>query len=457
MTLTPKKFVMTNKDLIRQQVMEKLINKELKNGSAAKLLGISSRQIIRLKKKYKEWWIEAILHKLRWKESNHKVDKLKYEKALKIIKENYHDYGPTLASEKLEENHWIIIKSWTLRLRMIEAWIYEYKARKKTITQYLARPRKESFWELVQYDWSYHYWYEWRNWSWESCLLVSVDDATWKVDAKFAKNEWLVETFRFWEEYFYRNWKPKSIYLDKFATYKINHPNATDDKELPTQFNRACKQLWIELIFANSPQAKWRVERMNKTLQDRLVKALREANISDDETANKFLQEEFLPKFNKKFIKKAKNDDNLHLKLSTEENNNMKQIFSEHKTRKIANDYTINFERKVYQLYRIKDSKYFLRPSWEVTVEKHLDWTIHISKNWEYIKSRFIEEKPKRRNKLYTAPIIHLENETETKLMDYKKWEIKKDLSINEKKEKLNLTNTQIGIKEDPYYVVKLE
>jgi len=454
MTLQIKKYIMTEKDIKRQQVMEKLVNKELKNSSAWKLLNMSSRQIIRLKKSYKLGWIEWILHKLRWKDSNHKWDEFKYEKALFLIKEKYSDYWPTLASEVLEEKHWIRIKSWTLRLQMIKAWIFEHKERKKTEKQYLARPRRESFWEMIQYDWTYHLWFEWRNWTWMICLLVWVDDATGKVEAKFTKNEWLEETFKFWKGYSEKYWKPKSIYLDKFATYKVNYPNATDDKELPTQFWRVCKKVWIELIFANSPQAKWRVERMNKTLQNRLLKALREENISDIENANKFLKEIFLPKFNAKFMVEPRNIDNLHLELTKEEKENINQIFSEHKVRKIINDYTISFERKVYQLYRTKNSKYYIWPGLEVTVEKHLDWSIHISKNWEYIENKLLEEKPKRRNNFHTAPII--EKQKNSKLKDYVNWTNKKDsknITLKEKKEKLVFANKQADWKEDCYYL----
>ena len=120
---------------------------------------------------------------------------------------------------------------------------------------------------MIQYDWSYYLWFEWRNWTEYQCLLIAIDDATWKVTAKFTENEWLIKTFKFWKEYILENWKPKSIYFDKFATYKVNYPNVTDDKQLPTQFWKTCKSLNIDLIFANTPQAKGRIERMNTSRQ----------------------------------------------------------------------------------------------------------------------------------------------------------------------------------------------
>ncbi len=146
-----------------------------------------------------------------------------------------------------------------------------------------------------------------------------MDDATGEVTARFDINEGIRATFEFWIDYILVYGKPKSIYLDRFATYKINHPNATDDKELVTQFGRVCKELGIELIFANSPEGKGRVERMNGTLQNRLVKELREANISTIPEANIFLKEVFLPAFNKKFRVEARGSSDLHIPLRDDE------------------------------------------------------------------------------------------------------------------------------------------
>ena len=290
---------------------------------------------------------------------------------------------------------------------MIKHWVWKDKPLKKAIKQFTARPRKDSFWEMIQYDWSYHLWFEWRKWTEYQCLLVAIDDANWKVTAKFAKNEWLVETFKFWKEYLGINWKPNSIYLDKFATYKVNYPNATDDKQLPTQFWRVCKELDIKLIFANTPQAKGRVERMNKTLQDRLVKALRLEDINDIHSANIFLKDVFLPEFNDQFMVEAKVDSNLHLKLRDDEIVKIDQTFSEFKQRKIANDFTVKFNNKFYQLYRQKELSNIIKPWYTVDIEIQLNWDIKISRFWKYIKSTVSFDRPKRIHKLMTAPIYN--------------------------------------------------
>lgn len=396
---------MTPTELDTNTVMDKLVKKEIWVKEASKRINKCIKQTRRILKRYRIEWAEWLIHRARWKPSNNKWDDSKYINAMQIIKEKYHDYWPTLASEKLFKKHNIIIPVSTLRLQMIKYGIWKPKMQKKEDKQFTARPRKEAQWEMVQYDWSYHLWFEARDWTWYQCLLVAIDDATWKVDAKFALNEWLIETMTFWKEYFLENWKPQSIYLDKFATYKVNYPNATDDKELPTQFNRACISYWVKLIFANTPQAKGRVERVNKTLQDRLVKALREENISNITEANKFLKEVFLPEFNKQFCVEPRSNSNVHLKLRDDEVSKLDQVFSKHISRKIANDFTIKIDNKFYQLYRKKDWGYKLS-SWEkVTVEIHLDWSIKISKNWVYIDYKISHDRPKKAFKLYTAPI----------------------------------------------------
>ena len=432
---------MTTRDLQIKDIMDKLINKELWLKEAAWLIGRSRRQVIRIKNKYIKEWVVGLIHKLRGKKSNHSHDPAKYKDALEIIKERYHDYGPTLASEKLEDKHGIKISIPTLRNEMIREWIWKCRKRKKVDKQRESRPRKENYWEMIQYDWSYHLWLE--NRYEELCLLVSVDDATWELYAKFDKNEWLEATFKYWLEYIKLKWKPKSIYLDKFATYKINHPNATDDRDLTTQFWRACKKLWIQLIFANSPQWKGRVERMNWTLQDRLVKDLREEKIRTMENANKYLQEKFIPKFNKKYKVIPRWNCDLHSHLRKDEIEILNQIFSEHKERKIMNDYTIRYENKFYQLYRDKNG-WVIFYKWEkVIVEKHLSGDIKISKKWKYINYEILPEKPQRMYKLPLAPVSQEDSTKIKKEIEKREEEAKTSKNMN------NVTKKETYFKEN--------
>ena len=398
-------FKMSNKDLEIKSILDKILNKEITNNKAGELLWLSKRQIIRKKKKYKSEWVKWIIHKWRWKPSNNKKDDSKYLEILKLRKEKYNDYNIIHFREKLLEKHKLEISYWTLRNELIKNWLVKYKKR-KVQKQFTKRERVANYGELEQYDGSYHKWLEDRNWWEELCLLVKVDDATGEVDAKFDKSEWLIPTMNFWKENIEKNGKPRAIYLDKFATYKINHKNATNDKNLPTQFWRICQTLWIKLIFANSPEWKWRVERMNWTLQDRLIKEMREENICDIESANKFLKEVFLPKFNKQFSIEAREKANLHIILTKNERDHLNQIFSKHSERKLKNDFTIAFKNEHFQCYRNKKWWWITLYKWDkITVEEHLNWNIYLSKNGKYLTFKKLEEKRKKQYKLPMAPV----------------------------------------------------
>jgi len=430
---------MSNKDLEIKSILDKVLAKEITNNKAWELLWLWKRQIIRKKNKYRLEWALWILHKARWKPSNNKKDDSKYLKILRLRKEKYNDYNIIHFREKLLEKHKIKISYWTLRNELIKNWLVQYKKR-KIQKQFTKRERVANYGELVQYDGSYHKWLEERNWGEELCLLVKVDDATGEINAKFDKSEWLIPTMKFWKGEFEKNWKPRIIYLDKFATYKINHKNATNDKELPTQFWRMCQTLWVKLIFANSPEWKWRVERMNLTLQDRLIKEMREENICDMDSANKFLKETFLPKFNKKFSIEPREKANLHIILTKDENEHLNQIFSKHSERKLKNDFTISFKNQYLQCYRNKKWWWpILYKGDKIIVEEHLNWKIYLSKNWKYLTFKKLEEKRKRQYKLPMAPvsISHFEEMT-------KEIEKLEEISKIQKENEIELLKTNI-------------
>ena len=428
---------MTNKDLDTLDIIKKVSSNKMTQIKAWEILWLSDRQIRRKKVNYLKYGPSSLIHKARWKPSNNKKDSSKYNHIIKLKLDSYHDYNISHFCEKLLEKHNIKVSMPTLRNELIKAWIHKVKNR-KTPKIFEKRERRQHFWELVQYDWSYHKWLEDRNWWEELCLLVSVDDATWNLFAQFDYSEGMVPTFRFWKLYSKIFWKPREIYLDKFATYKINHKNATNDKELPTQFWRVAQSLGIKLIFANSPQGKWRVERMNSTLQDRLVKELREHNISDINLANKFLIEKFLPKFNKQFTIKPKSQANLHISLSQNEIDHIDQIFSKHSIRKLKNDFTVTFFNTFYQCYR---NKHWGGPTlykWDIiTVEEHLNWDILLAKNWKYLTFKKLPEKRKNPYKLPIAPVnsTHFE---EMKLQIDNLQKIDKIKSSNNKNKKWN-------------------
>lgn len=396
-------IIHTSEEQYKLDIITKILKKEVKPGMAAKLLGISTRQIRRLKNKVKENGTSAVVHKLKGKRSNHRIDPSIKEKTLVVLNKTYSDFKPTFATEKLAENHNIRISYGTTRLWMIEEGLWKSRKQKKTGEYRSWRPRKEYFGEMEQFDGSYHFWFENRYLDKEGrpievCLLASVDDATGKITrAEFSKNEGVIAVFNFWKGYILNIGKPLNVYLDKFSTYKINHKNAVDNHELITQFQRAMQDLGIELITAHSPQAKGRIEKLFGTLQDRLVKEMRLLGINTPEDGNKFLENIFLTKFNRRFAVVPAREDNIHKELLEIDRKNLNRIFSVQFKRRVNNDFTIQFKNKWYQLAEIQPTTIRARDT--VLVEEWLDGTIKFSLKEKYLHYTILPEKPKKINK----------------------------------------------------------
>ncbi len=244
---------LTQKEEEKFKIIQQALTGSLTNGKAAVMLGVSIRQVKRLKVKVREMGSNAVIHKLKGQKGNHHLDLAIKEKALLAIKEQYSDFKPTFATEKLAQKHGVHISYGTTRLWMIEEKLWKPRTQKKN-TYRSWRPRKEYYGELEQFDGSYHLWFENRfvdeyGSPIEACLLASIDDATGEITkATFSANEGVVAVCVFWKEYVENVGKPIGIYLDKFSTYKINHKQAIDNSELMTQFQKIMQELSIQLI-----------------------------------------------------------------------------------------------------------------------------------------------------------------------------------------------------------------
>ena len=291
-------FIMSNKEVNRIAIIEKLIKKEIKQRKAAQTLGLSVRQIKRLKKRYKREGTTGMIHKNRGRISNRKISDKEINRTMEIVKKQYWDFGPTLALEKLQEHHGVVFSRETLRKEMIRDGIWKPKRQRKPSIHQM-RKRRDQRGELVQIDGSPHAWFEDR--ASECCLLVFIDDATSELLwLEFCKSETINAYFKANFGYLKKYGKPLAFYADKHSVFRINSDkngnSSVNDSHGLTQFGRAMKELGIELICANSAPAKGRVEKANFTLQDRLVKELRLRGISTIEEANKYLPE-FIRKF----------------------------------------------------------------------------------------------------------------------------------------------------------------
>jgi len=295
---------------------------------------------------YKKHWPPWLLHGLKGKISNNKSDKRDRTKKY-IIQDRFRGFGPTLLSEKIEEISGHTVPVETLRRKMIQLW-YRMHKKHKIVIERRPRQRRSSYGIMQQMDWSYHD----RLWTWETrCLIITVDDATWDItEALFTQSERLEDIISFREIYFEKHGKPSSIYLDCHASYKVNHPQDQFDEEAKTRFQRAMNLFWVQVIFAKSPQAKWRVERKFKLLQDRIVKEFMLANIKKYDKAQIYLANILLPQLNKKFHVQPEKPWDFHVPMTNKDKQNFEWYFAKLSERKLNRVGVIRYENKQYQI-----------------------------------------------------------------------------------------------------------
>lgn len=403
-------LTMSQKEIKHYGVIKRLIDKEINGTKAAELLEISTRHVRRLKSKIKNFGIKGLIHGNRGRPGNNKISNEEKNKIKNLLKERYIDFGPTLAAEKLKEVHKINHVPNTIRKIMIEENLWKTRDKHKKQEYHSWRQRKLNFGEMEQFDGSYEHWFEERGN--ECCLLAAIDDATGKITkAQFAKHEGVFPVFKFWKEYTIKNGKPWSIYLDKFSTYQMNHKTAKENPDVKTQFERAAQELQIELITANSPQAKGRIERLFKTLQDRLIKELRLAKISDIKTANEFLEKVFIENFNERFAIAPKRKADFHTKLKSKERKSLDSIFSRQTKRTVQNDYCLGFKNYWFQLLAKQPTLVCKKD--KVIMEEHLSGETKIRLKGKYLNYEKLLARPKKTKK---QPWILAENNPEVRI-----------------------------------------
>jgi transposase len=388
-------------ELREHKIINQALEGKLTNRQAAEELELAVRQIQRLKIKVREGGVKELAHKSRGRKSNNHFFKEYLEHAVEIIKEKYYDFGPTFAAEKLFENHGIKLGKETVRKIMSQAGLWQPRSRKIYAHYRTWRERKDCYGDMEQFDGSYHDWFEGRLLDTngqpvtETCLLAAIDDATGRITKlKFDQSEGVVPVSQYWLEYVKTLGKPLKIYLDRFSTYKINNKHLFDDPKVLTQFERTMKELNVDVIHANSPQGKGRVERLFKTLQDRLVKELRLAGINTIAGANGFLEKVFVPKFNEKFSVVPKKPENLHTPLIETELTRINNIFSIQSYRNVNNDFTVRFKSKWFQL-KEQQPTLVLRKD-QILVEEHLDGSIHLNLRGKYLEYVELPQRPEK-------------------------------------------------------------
>ena len=393
-------------ELKRLHVIQKVLERVIKQVKAAEILSLSSRQIRRIVKRIRSEGNRGIIHKSRGRPSNRRIPNKMKDRVIKLYRTQYRNFGPTLASEKLEEREGIRISDETLRGWFLGTGDWEKIRRKKKHRQW--RERKHYFGEMVQIDGSHHEWFEGRG---PQCVLMGyIDDATGGAFGRFYDYEGTLPAMDSFKRYSKKYGLPMKVYLDKHSTYKSTAKLTIQDElnqvEPLSQFERALKELGVEVIHAHSPQAKGRIERLFGTLQDRLVKEMRLRGIRTLEEANQFL-EEYLPLYNRRFLVCPKEKENFHRPLA--KGLNLDTILCIRTQRALRNDFTVAHNKKLYQIEdTIKTSK--------VLVQDRIDGSMIMTYKGRSLRLKEISARPVRENRVpvgvrkkkpYTPPSDH--------------------------------------------------
>lgn len=336
-------LAMSYGELSRLDTLMRVEREELRVEDAAALLGLKRRQVFRLLERLRMEGASGLVSRKRGKPSNRRHSDALREKIVAIVREHYHDFGPTLAREYLIEHHGITVACETLRQLMIAAGLWKDRDARRP-RPYQPRYRRDCRGELIQLDGSKHWWFEDRGP--QASLLVFIDDATSELmELKMAVSE---NTFAYMDamtEYIEHHGKPVALYSDKHGVFRNN--NATANGDGMTHFGRAMEALNIETICAHSPQAKGRVERANGTLQDRLVKAMRLEGISTIEQANAFLPG-YMARHNQRFAKVAFDPRDLHRPLAPHEDLRAEMVWREQ--RMVTRALTLHYNKALFIL-----------------------------------------------------------------------------------------------------------
>ena len=375
--------LMSKKEVDRAEVIRDVLAKRIRQRQAARRLGVGVRQVKRLVKRYREQGAAGLISRRRGQRSNRAFSAPWREAVMAVVRQRYTDFGPTLACEKLAEAQGLRLSDETLRQWMIADGLWRPRSR-RAVRIHQSRPRRDCVGDLVQIDGSPHAWFEDRG---PACtLIVFIDDATSRLMAMgfFAAEttEAYLGTLR---SYLTAHGRPVAFYSDRYGVFRVNAKGREDEL---TQFTRVLKTLDIEPIHAGSPQAKGRVERANRTLQDRLVKEMRLRGIGGLEAGNAYLGE-FMADFNRRFAVSPRNPVDAHRKV-LHDAAELDLILCEHHVRKLTKNLTVKFECREYQVTG-RGRGYRLRGA-AVTVCKGFDGSVTVLRAGRALPVRLFAE-----------------------------------------------------------------
>lgn len=383
---------MSHKERQRVEVFARVARRELTLTRAAELIGLGYRQALRSYARYQQLGDRGLVHRGRGKASNHKSVPVNRKRVLALYAKKYGDFGPTLAAEYLVREEGLRVSVTTLRRWLIAAQLWQPKPLRSPHRKW--RERRANFGELVQIDGSRHAWLEDRGP--QLTLMVMIDDATNWTYARFFESESLESVLRVFQGYVESYGLPRSLYSDRHAIY-VTTRDATVDEALadtppPTQFARAMQTLGVQLILANSPQAKGRVERRHQVFQDRLVKALRLQKITTLEAANAFLDKAFLADLNERFHETARSPADVHRDVPR--HLPLVYVLCVQEERVVQNDWTVSWCNRILQVSE-RHQKLTLAKK-KIMVSQLLDGTLRLTYRGQELSWQELPARPPR-------------------------------------------------------------
>lgn len=385
-------LALSTRERKRLELLSRVKEGALKLVKAAELCALSYRQMKRVWRRYRQEGDAGLMHRGRGRTSNRRMGATFRKRVLERYQERYPDFGPTLASEYLAKDQ-LRVDHETLRRWLLEAGLWTKKRRRQKHRQW--RERRGQRGELIQMDGSHHDWFEKRR-GW-AVLMVMIDDATNRTLARFYEAEDTKAAMDLFGRYARRYGLPQALYVDHDSIYECTR-EARIDEDLKgqgpqTQFDRAMETLAVEVIPANSPQAKGRVERRNGVFQDRLVKAMRLEGLSTIEAANKYLDETFLPDLNRRFIFTARESGDLHRPIPA--GLQLKEVLCFEEPRVVQNDWTIRWDNRYFQIARQHEVLHLAKRT--ITVRERLDGSIALLYRGQGLRFTELTERPKPR------------------------------------------------------------
>jgi molybdenum-dependent DNA-binding transcriptional regulator ModE len=366
---------------------------------AAETMGVSYRQAKRIWRRYKADKGAGLVHLGRGKKPNCGYGVEVKEQVLRAYEERYRGFGPTLASEKLEEEDGIRVDHETLRRWLISGGMWERQRKPRKHRQ--RRERKPSFGDLIQMDGSHHEWFEGRGP--KSCLLSMVDDATGITMAMMAEEETTESAMLLLKEWIMTYGMPVALYTDRKNVYIVDRARTEEEvmtgKEPLSAFGKVCKKLGIRIIAARSPQAKGRVERKHGVYQDRWVKELRLKGVDDLAGANRLLGS-FTGRLNEKFAKDPASEEDHHRPMDPDAS--LADIFCWEETRVLRNDWTVRYDKRIYQVIRQSP----LPPAKQrITILRRMDGSLWMEYRGQSIQFKELTEETTQKPDLEAAQI----------------------------------------------------